>query len=200
MRASRLLLASVTAAVLLGALTTTAAARSISTSSQTWRAAFRELLFEGPFGSARCQITLEGSFHSRSIAKASGSLIGYITRAGQGPCTALTATVLTETLPWHMQYVSFSGTLPTITAINTNIIGWSVRYREAFGITCLGRSTAAKPVRIVYTVSGGRITTARISGTIPTGAECFEQAGSYSSDAAPVTVLNGTAAITVTLI
>jgi hypothetical protein len=201
MRTSRLWLASMAAAALLGALTTTSSARNLSVSSQVFRVPFREVRFEAAFGNSPCQLTLEGSFHTRTLPKVASSLIGYVTAAKVGPCPVGTVTILQETLPWHAQYVSFSGVLPNIAVLNTNIIGWAVRYRETFGITCLARSTAAAPVRLTYTLgAGGVISGVRIGGVLPTGEECFGASGTYSSDEGRVTVLNGTAAITLRLI
>jgi hypothetical protein len=200
MRVCKLLIAVAGASLLMGALVATASARNISTSSQTVRASFREVRFEAPFGNTICQLTLEGSMHARTIAKVASSLTGYITSARLGPCPTGTASILAETLPWHIQYSGFTGTLPNITSVTHNFIGVSFRIREVFGVTCLARSTAANPIRGTMRISAGVISGARIGGTVPTGAECFNAAGTFSSDEGRVTVLNGTAAITVRLI
>jgi hypothetical protein len=200
MRLSRLLLAAATATVLLGVLVATASATRIESSATTLRAQFREVRFEGIFGSAVCQVTLEGSLHSRTIVKTRGLLIGYITSARLGPCAVGAATILTETLPWHVQYDSFEGTLPTITSIRTNVIGAAFRVRTNTGENCLSRSTAANPAVGTYNIAGGVINSANIGGRIPTGAECFGVSGTFSSDSGPVTVLNSTTRITVRLI
>ena len=63
-----------------------------------------------------------------------------------GACASGSATLLTETLPWHVQYASFAGTLPNITAVRYNIIGFARRIREIIGLTCLFRSTTAEPM------------------------------------------------------
>jgi hypothetical protein len=201
MRLYKVLLAALGATVLLSALVSTASARSFSTTSQGLRSTFREVRFRLPFFTTSCQVTLEGTLHSRTIAKVAGALIGYITRAELGPCSAGTATILRETLPWHVRYLGFTGTLPTITSLRTNVIDASFRIREPFSITCLARSTAAQPsVGTFNREAGGALTTAEIGGTITTGPECFEEPGVFSSDRGPVTVLGGTARITVTLI
>jgi hypothetical protein len=202
MKAYKVILSAVAAAVLCGALTTSATARSLSISNQTWRSQFREVNLRLPFFTTRCQITLEGSFHSRTFAKVQGSLVGYITTARLGPCSSGTKTILTETLPWHVRYLAFSGPLPNITDLVFNIVGWSQRVREPFGIACLFRSRAEEPV--ILTVAreavSGALTTAEIGGTIRTGPECFEEPGSFTSDRGTVTLLGTTTRITVRLI
>ena len=93
-----------------------------------------------------CPLTLEGSFHSRSFAKVPGALIGYITRARleEELCSGGEARYLQETLPWHLQYASFSGFLPNITSITTNVIGLGIVVTR-FGRSCLYRTTMATP-------------------------------------------------------
>lgn len=200
MRACKLLIAVVSASLLMGALVSAASARSISTSSQTVRATFRELRFEGAFGTVNCQLTVEGSMHTRTIAKVANALTGYITSATLGTCASSTASILRETLPWHVQYSSFTGTLPNILSVTHNFIGVAFRIRETFGVTCLARSTAANPIRGTLRISAGVIVGARVGGTVPTGPECFSTSGTFSSDEGRVTVLNSATAITIRLI
>jgi hypothetical protein len=199
MRFCKLLLAAVTATVVLGALTSTAFAERFSSSSQTLRAQFREVNFEGAFGNTICQVTLEGSLHSRTITKVRGNLIGYITAARLGPCAVGRATILTETLPWHVTYDSFSGSLPTsITSIRTRVINSAFRVITNASENCLAHSTTEAPAIGTYNISGGVIQNAEISGTgIPTS--CFFT-GSFRSDRGTLTVLNSTTRVTVTLI
>jgi hypothetical protein len=201
MRRCKLLLAFAIATVTLGVLTSSSGARSFSTTSQTMRTQFRELKFEGPFGTTTCQMTMEGSLHSRTIAKTAGSLVGYITSVRLGVCAQGTATVLTETLPWHMQYGSFSGTLPSISEIELQVIGASFRVRETFGVTCLATSTRERFWRKILRFLGGVIKREVARAILRTGAECFGAEGTLSSDEAPVTVQgSSTASITINLI
>lgn len=197
MKSCKLLLAALGATLLLASLVGSASARSFSTSSQTLRRTFRTVTFGGAFGSIRCGLTLEGSLHSRTIAKVVGSLIGYITSVTIGVCETGSVTVLSATLPWHMTYAGFTGTLPNITGIRENVIGVSLQIREPL-FTCLLRSTTANPVVLTFNrEAGGALTTATLGGTVPTS--CGVN-GSFSSSADPVTVLNSAARITVTLI
>lgn len=199
MKAGKTLFALAVTTVFLGAHVGVASAGRLSSSSQTLRATFARLEFTGGFGTASCPVTIEGSFHSRSIAKIAGSLTGHITRSVVGACNAGAVTVLTETLPWHTQYSSFSGTLPNITNIRANIIGVAFSIREpAFGITCLARSEARQPSTLTLNrEGGGAITTVTAGGTV--GTNCGAS-GSLSGTSSSITVLNSATRITVTLI
>jgi len=198
MKLSKLLLATIGATVLLGALVSSASARTFSISNQFSRTAFRAVTFGGAFGNITCPITFEGSLHSRIIPKVLGTLIGYITRADIGSCSFGRATILRETLPWHVRYLSFSGVLPNITQLRFNVIGFSLRIQEPFA-GCLFRSEVGRPVIIAIernTVTR-ELTTAELGGTLPS--TCGISA-TVSSDRAPVTLLGTTTRITVTLI
>src|SRR4051794_14406183 len=109
MKRSKLLRGALTATVLFGVLASTASARSFETSSATWEVKFTEVHFRLPFFDSNCGVTMEGTFHSRTIAKAVGSLIGYVTHVIRVlACRTGSAGFLA--LPWHVQYRSFSGT------------------------------------------------------------------------------------------
>ena len=90
-------------------------------------------------GTIACSVTFEGSFHSRTIVKSVGSLIGFITEAEVGPCDAGEARVLKIDLPWHVWYQSFAGRLPLITSIRVAILDVSVLSIQP--ARCLYRST-----------------------------------------------------------
>jgi hypothetical protein len=197
-----LLLGVVAASVLLGTLAGPAAARNLSISAQQLRAQFREVAFSLPFLTTRCQVTLEASYHRSTIAKVQGSLVGYITVARLGPCQAGSATILTETLPWHIRYLAFSGSLPNITDLVANSIGGSFRVREPFGINCLSIATEAEPMILTANrdVATGALTGARLGGSIRTGEECFREVGTMASDTGTITVLGTATRVTIRLI
>ncbi len=199
MKLYKLVFAVVGATVLLGALVTTASANRLSQSSSTLRATWTAAEFSGGFGTVRCSLTLEGSVHTRTITKTSGLLIGYITRASVGPCASGSATVLTASLPWHVRYNSFSGTLPSISSITTNVVGSAFQIKEpTFGITCLATSTATEPSTGTYTrESGGTLTSVGLGGTIETSCGIRGTLGGASSIP---TALGATTRITLTLI
>jgi len=196
MKFGRTLFAVVAATALLGALTATASAARLSSSSQTIRTTFASMTFTGGFGTTTCALTLEGSFHARTITKTAGVLAGFITRAALGACATGSATVLAATLPWHTRYASFSGTLPNITAINATISGAGWQIREAvFGVTCLAGGGILSAA--FNREAGGGITSIAAGGRMPTscGAE-----GTLSGTSNSTTVLGAATRITVTLI
>jgi hypothetical protein len=202
MKLRKLLLASVSATMLLGAFVSTAPARNLEVSNQRLRAIFRAVEFHLPSSTTRCELTLEGSLHSRNMAKTAGSLIGYITRADLGPCAAGSATIQQGTLPWHVRYSGFSGTLPAISSIITHVIFVGFRVSEPGGIACLSLSSVTEPVIGNYhrNTATKEITSAEIRGSIRTGPECFGIAGSFRSDRGAVSVSNAATRISVSLI
>jgi len=191
MKVCKLLLAVVGAAVLLGTLVSSAGARNFSISNQSLRVSYREVTFLGGATESRCQVTLEGSLHRATMPKVSGSLIGYITSAILGPCATGTATILRETLPWHIRYHGFTGTLPDITLIRTHVIDLAWRFREVFGANCLIRSTAAEPVTATFhrRTETHRLEEVTLNGAIRTGPECLQVTKTIGSDQAKVSLL-----------
>jgi hypothetical protein len=153
---ARILFGALAAALVLASAVSTASARRFELSNQSFRLVWAHLIFQGGGAEVECPVTLEGSFHSRTLSKVSGQLVGYITRAIVAhPCEknegwALNGVEVTpsgaspQTLPWHIQYNSFSGTLPTISLIRVALIDASFLV-EVFNITCLYRSTQTKP-------------------------------------------------------
>lgn len=191
----------VTTIILYVTFASAAAGRSLQFSSQSYRETFRVFQIDTPSGpAARCQLTLEGSFHARTLAKVFGALVGYITRAVLGPCSTGKATLLIETLPWHEVYAAFNGTLPNISWAESRASSMQVRASEAFGITCLFRSSATEPLIRRRNMSAGVWVSSELSGTIRLGAECFGVAGTITTEGGTLTVLNGSSRITVTLI
>lgn len=148
-----------------------------------------------------CNVTMEGAFHASTIAKVAESLIGLITRASLAGETCRNGTIrlLTETLPWHIRYDSFSGALPSISRVNVSFIGLSFE-ASASTLVCLARSTQANPmVERIDREAGGVISmssdeTIRIPGT---GSLCNASL-SYEGEARVTSPLG--ASITLTLI
>ena len=116
-----------------------------------------------------CDVTMEGSFHYRTIVK-SDSLIGFITKAvtNQASCRngnffalngreVLAGAIAPQTLPWHVRYESFTGTLPNITTVQIKIIDLSYLITTFGGFACLYKSTAAAPAVGHFTVVLGTI-------------------------------------------
>ncbi len=195
MKLLKLPLAAMIATACLGALVASASAGRLSSSTQAISATWTRLSFTGGFGTIGCSISLAGSLHAATHAKTAGTLIGYITEANVTSCSFGGVTILRETLPWHRTYRLFAGTLPNITGIATDVVGFSYRFQEpAFGASCLARSTAASPMILTSNrEAGGRITSMTAGGSISCGG------------AIPITItIGGTSssvsALTVTLI
>src|SRR5215213_7620345 len=146
---SKLILAGLTAAILLSFAVGSASANRLSISTRNVRVVWSNLQLEGGGSRIICPVTLEGSFHSSTITKTAGLLIGHISRASvigsTPPCTGGHATVLRETLPWHVTYESFAGTLPRPSRINIQLIGASFQVDQP--TTCLARTTTTSPAK-----------------------------------------------------
>jgi hypothetical protein len=114
----RILTALLAASLLLSAAVSTASATRLSVSNQNIRATWNSLEFASELVTLRCQLTLEGSFHTRTIAKVRESLIGAITMARFKEEACTNGSFRAQAVPWHITYESFAGTLPNITAVN----------------------------------------------------------------------------------
>jgi hypothetical protein len=210
---SKLLLTGLTTAFVLALSVGSVSANRLSTSAQDFDIRWTSAGFSSDSGSnASCPVTLQGSFHSRTMAKVANALIGFVSRAsvrGQssaGNCTGGTATVLQASLPWHLTYRSFSGTLPNISGVSINIINESFQLQPSGSLSCLGRTTAANPaIGIINIVAGrGASITADPAAEIPLTSEfglcAFGGSGHFENTSSSLTRLASTASITVTLI
>ena len=173
----------------------TASARNFSMSTQNIRVTFHEIEFVAGNIDNTCDVTLEGSVHSRTVAKVLNTLMGYVTRVELSNCKVLT-TVLTETLPWHVKYTGFSGNLPNISAITGTV-------RSAFRISiCL--CSHDFPVVVTRAPATRALTAVTLpSHEVPLiGALCPEpRMGVMRSNFdGTIAVLGGTTAVSVTLI
>ena len=205
---ARTLLALVAATVLLSALVSSASAGRLSTTSRNVRATWASMEFIEPLGTTvRCPVTLEGSFHSATMAKVVDALVGHISRAtlNNAVCSGGTGTILQASLPWHIRYVGFMGTLPNITALRTVAIGMGFRAAGSFG-NCLFLTTTLQPSTgqlnrnattrsLTSVTAGGTITSSENCG--PFGERITARLGGTSTS---LTVLGSTTLITVTLI
>jgi hypothetical protein len=215
----KLILTALAASLLLSAAVSTASARIFSTSNQGIRATWTSLEFEGG-AVIRCQVTLEGSFHSRTIVKVARLLIGAITKAQvkQETCTGGRGSTFngieryrgitpSNTLPWHVTYESFIGNLPAITGIRILLS----RFR--FGIEipgiCTGRvGSATDNVTALATrnTGTGEITSITPVNTLNRATIITRDAGIFCPPtgellgAGQITLLNSAARITITLI
>jgi len=160
LKLSKLMLVGLAAATLLSLTVGTASARNLSLGEQPYRIGWRPISIFAA-GAIRCNLTLDGSFHYRTIIKSAGALIGHVNRAILDTCTGGSATVLTNALPWHIRYASFTGMLPNVTSVRFDVIGLSI---EAIS-GCLGRSTSENPARLMFNVAGGFVTGLRVEET-----------------------------------
>ncbi len=207
---TRLALSALIATAVLATAVTTAAATTLSVSNQQTRIVWASLEFFNTVaaGTVKCPVTLEGSFHNRSIVKQAGLLVGYVTGAtvANGVCTGGNATILSELLPWHLTYNSFIGTLPNITGVTLNLI------RAGFiadfgGNHCRAQTTIASPARGIAGLGfGGRIEGLRADETStipltngPGGVFCNVANGVFRGSAT-VSQLGSTSSVSVTLI
>ncbi len=191
MRTTKTLITLTTTIILLAALTTTATARNFRTSTTTSRATWTSAEFSGGFGSARCNLTIEGTLRSATITKTRGGEIGSLNAATIGTCPQGSASILKETLPWRAQYASFSGTLPAISSATVNIIGLAIQIREpTFGITCLAASTTTNPATGRYNLNTttGRVESVSLGGEVPTSCGANGRFSGTSSTNAALTV------------
>jgi hypothetical protein len=167
---TRIIVGGLTVAIALAAAVNTATARRIEVSEQHFLVLFRELTFEAAGNQLVCSVNIEGSFHSRTISKVSGQLIGYITEAivNGHPCIRNNLWLLNgienpqnagavQTLPWHILYLNFRGELPRITEIELKLIGVALRF-EILGILCLYKTTPTKWMEGQIRVEAGRVT------------------------------------------
>src|SRR6266511_877052 len=123
----------------------TSSANRLSASNRGIRIVWTEMHYTSERFDVRCPVTMEGSLHSFTIAKVANSLIGYITRAISGACEGGRVQLLTEMLPWHIRYESFSGTLPRPSGIKWSSVSMSWLVEPTIGVSCLYRSTNELP-------------------------------------------------------
>jgi hypothetical protein len=196
------------AATLLALAAQSASANQLSLTSRGYTAAWSSLQMTAPgIATIRCPLTLEGSFHSSTLRKVTRALVGYVSRATivSGVCTGGTASAMRETLPWHVQYDAFSGTLPAITGVTLRVIRLSAQATAA-GLTCPYASTEAAPARVIATVGSGIVTGLRFdeASRVPPapGAPflCTFGGSSVLAGTGRFTALGSTASVGLTLI
>ena len=149
-------------AVLALATGSAVASRSVSVSETRVTVTSTTLTFhgtEGPEVSIICDVTASGTM-PRSIAKTVGTRIGTTTDIRISNCRsnlgAVTAVVLG--LPWNGTYVSFTGTLPEISAISAR---QTVAFQFRIGaIECLYEGSGVSQIEASRgLISRGRVNT-----------------------------------------
>jgi hypothetical protein len=218
-RAKRTLttLTTLTATLLMGLAVGSATAGRISTSNPRFRAVWAALSLTSPESEIRvsCPVTLEGSFHSATIRKTRGALIGAITKAVIGgaepPCTGGRATMLQESLPWHLTWESFRGTLPRIEGVTFLIRRYAYRIEVTvlgFRVGCLykdqGRPEENLAGEVAVNRETGQVTTEtpltnRYAGFL-SGSELCPRRASHTGAGQVFLLGSNTTRITITLI
>jgi hypothetical protein len=200
---SKLFLVGMGAALMLAMAVSTASANSLRVSSASWKAVWTPLSFSAGGATVRCNVTLEGSWESTTIAKRAGK-IGSVTGAALNSCSGGTATVLSGTLPWEVHYVSFAGTLPRISSVKISLIGARFAVDPEGSLpACLVGTTSTSPAYGFVNLSGGSVTGLRADETtgIPLGGSFFCEIGGDGTFAGTASVENGSGAgVTVSLI
>jgi hypothetical protein len=162
---TKLALAGLTASLTMALALSSATAGRLSYSNQGFRIVWASLTFSESGGNfpISCPVTLEGSFHSSTLRKVLGALVSYITRAivNDPACSEGHATILRESLPWHVLYEGFTGTLPTISSVRHYLIGAAFQVEPSLGVVCLARSSIERP-------AAGDATRNTITGQITT--------------------------------
>jgi hypothetical protein len=143
---SRIAVSAAVAALMLIAVSATSSAAWFSIVGETFRAAWPELRFTGAGSTVTCAVTLEGSFAQGTFSATAGTRVGSVARASVGACRGGSATILSATLPWSLQYASFGGTLPNITSLTFHLVGAAFQVRPEGLVACLARTTAERPV------------------------------------------------------
>jgi hypothetical protein len=153
---SRLGLVALTAAILLSFAVSSAGATRIEVNEMLFKTIWTSLEFSaGGQSPVLCPFTLAGLFQSTTFSKVCGQLIGYITHAYVGSaCTGGTARVLTESLPWYIQYVRFGGILPNISSLTLDIVGAKLKVEVGTGVACLATTKQSEPFVGIASVSG----------------------------------------------
>jgi hypothetical protein len=123
-RIGRLWAVMLTVVIVSGAFAGSVSAGRLSVSEQRWtlNGTVESENGEGAFR-IRCPVTLTGSFYARTFAKTRAA-IGEIQseRVGEAACTGEgSMRVDTEGFPYRYEYESFTGTLPNISEIRTQI-------------------------------------------------------------------------------
>src|ERR1044072_8852081 len=164
MRTRSKLFISVLAAMLLMSLAASnAPASRLSTSNRNIRAVWALITLTAAGAEITCPVTIEGSFHSATLAKRVGLLVGHISRAsvrgGMSECLN-TGTASISNLPWHITYGGVQGTLPRPSGLHYSLVDERMTI-DAAGILppCTATSTTANPERGIAELGGDGIVT-----------------------------------------
>ena len=159
LHSTRALAALVTALALLVG-TSGASANRLSMSESSFEMVWESITFtiEGGMGGPECALTLSGSFHSRTLSKTTGLLVGLVPDRQLEPeeCDngGNARIAVLPGLAWHLRYRSFSGTLPTVASVSFDVVGAEFGW-DLNGIQCLASVTQEQPLPLTATVARG---------------------------------------------
>ncbi|HEX7292286.1 MAG TPA: hypothetical protein VF250_14280 [Conexibacter sp.] len=204
MRLTRRSVAAVAAIVTLGIGVGSAAAEELWILGETFKVVMSALTFHAEgVSEASCPITLEGSFTASTFVETPRTRIGSVTRGRLGTCTGGSASILTETLPWSLQYDSYEGSGPEFTSMNTRVVGAGFSATLS-GLTCLAGSEESQPMKArflheaageIHEVRADESARIRLRGTFCIGNGWLSGTGRNTlvrSTEEAVAVLNGT--------
>jgi len=176
-------------------------ARRFSISSFSTRMVWQQMRFSSGLIPISCDVTLEGTLHERNITKRFETLVGYITRAEAEECSGGQVTLLTETLPWHTRYSSFSGTLPNITSMNL-ITQFRIQIRPTGQMACLAETTNIIPAIYSLVLMGSEVIEVfwATAGQLPLNMGCLWGTRLRLFGSGSVTVLGGASRVSISLI
>ncbi len=200
---STLLLAAAIAALALALAAGIASANRLSVDDQdftfTYEDGLERLLYVGGAieTTVECEVTLGGSFVSRTFSKVPGATIGHITSAQVDTAGCVGGgdwSFPQETLPWTVTYESFTGTLPTIESIGFNFIDYTYLVSFDAGPRCISRSSVSEPVVQTIALNEGTATELIVDTYEEIGGD--DLGGSILCDLQPITMIFwGTAAV-----
>jgi hypothetical protein len=182
----RRIVTSILTLLLLALAASSASAQRLSVSNRNIRMQFRPLRFTSRESEATigCNLTLEGSFHSATIHKVRGALVGHVSRASVASCGFGTAaTILTASLPWHITYDSFLGRLPRLEAQVILLHRTAYRIDTLLTPPCLYQEDGRERVRGIVNiepnglVTNGNADPGRALPLFEGPAECFRFGG-----------------------
>lgn len=207
---SKLIISGLAATLLMAFAVSSASASRLSVSNRNIRAVWTLLTLSAAGQEVTCPVTLEGSFHSATLAKRVGALIGHVSRAsvrgGRAECLN-TGTASITALPWHIVYGGFQGTLPRPTGVVLHLVGarFTVDPEGFFIPACTATTTTTRPaVGIAEVEAGGVVTGLRAEeeAVIPLseGFGCSSFTGTFSGTATVRLLGSTTTRVSVTLI
>lgn len=149
----------VVSAVALAVAAGVTSARSLGLDETSFRLVWANLTADLAGVDVECEVTLTGSFHGTTFAKTAGLLVGSVTNAiiNEDGCVGGRADPLEETLPWHVRYAGFAGTLPGISSITVSVVGMRVFYDKT--ADCLVMTTAGEPFSGIMNLNGSGVVT-----------------------------------------